>query len=243
MEGHTDTGEQPPERWDPGGTEWLTDLPPLRFEVIIFMREWTERHIRELIKNELKKSGGGGGGSGEWVNASIHTPPGFVLKGNVDFYQLYKARGQLFTNPDAWEYTVHETAELNLEWGGVGTSDFAINQLVHLDPDGIYRSSGNQVALVLYDATASGLTSPPQVPLTGQYDIGISVGGEEGFYGSVEFNLGVGTRIFGTTGSELSPAGLGVMWIGKQTATISLIVRGPALDDLEVKSGSINLYG
>ena len=28
------------------------------------MREWTERHIRELIKNELKKFGGGGGGGG-----------------------------------------------------------------------------------------------------------------------------------------------------------------------------------
>lgn len=205
------------------------------------MREWTERHIRELIKNELKKSGGGG--SGEWFTANIHTPAGFVLKGNVDFYQLYKARGDLFTNPEAWKYSVKETNEVNIAWGGVGITDFAISELVHLDPDGRYRSSGNQVSLVLYDATASGLKSPPQVPLSGQYDIGISVDGVDGFYGSIDFNLGVEARIFGTTGSELSPAGLGVMWIGKQTARIGMSFRGPSLDDLEVWSGGINLYG
>lgn len=42
------------------------------------MREWTERHIRELIKNEIAHSGGGGGGSGypglavPTVRAKIH---------------------------------------------------------------------------------------------------------------------------------------------------------------------------
>jgi len=44
------------------------------------MREWTERHIRELIKNEIAKAGGGGGGGGSGypgiavptVRAKIH---------------------------------------------------------------------------------------------------------------------------------------------------------------------------
>lgn len=210
------------------------------------MREWTERHIRELIKNEIAKAGaggggGGGGGSGEWFTANIRTPVGFSFKENVDFYQLYKSRGDLFTNPEAWEYSVFETNEVNIDWGGIGTTDFAISQLVHLDPDGTYRASVNYATFVLYDNTASGLFAPPQIPLTGQYDIGISVDGPDGFYGSFRFEGGAGTRIFGTTGSELSPAGLGVMWTGKQRAIVSMSFRGPTLDDLEVWSGGVTL--
>lgn len=37
------------------------------------MREWTERHIRELIKNELKKYGGGGGGGSGYPGLAVPT--------------------------------------------------------------------------------------------------------------------------------------------------------------------------
>lgn len=72
MVGHTDTRELPPETRDPGGTDWHTDPPPLPFEVII-LREWTERHIRELIKNEIKKSGGGGGSTSGYAGMGVPT--------------------------------------------------------------------------------------------------------------------------------------------------------------------------
>lgn len=37
------------------------------------MREWTERHIRELIKNEIAKAGGGGGGGSGYPGIAVPT--------------------------------------------------------------------------------------------------------------------------------------------------------------------------
>lgn len=95
------------------------------------MREWTERHIRELIKNELKKSGGGGGGGGSgypgvsppFISTRICPtsksadgvvgidPPTMILNG-IDAKYLKVVDDDVNTEGNSWNCTISVVLDL-----------------------------------------------------------------------------------------------------------------------------------
>ena len=131
------------------------------------MREWTERHIRELIKNEIAKAGGGGGGSGG--NQSC-------LYAELQHFDL--GYEDIYGHPEKENVEDETSSDYN-------DADFT-SYTLDVSTGTLERNYYNQVKFTNIGTITDSKTSNIIIPVPNGFDV--SDWGDEGY---VDFSLGL----------------------------------------------------